>query len=227
MLARPVVLGGIGGWKHGHGGTWHGQLPREWRLLQGSTRTATALTQPLLCTHPPQSLTPYSATTHHPPTHPPHSLTRSCAPNPCSAPTRTHLNSRRRMVDFPLPVAPTRATVEPPGTLNVTLCSTGAPSVYCGQAGSVMWQGEGGLLCNAKGAVQHLVSGTNGSWRAGMYHGNLNTSHANAAKRAKTKHSDFAGAPGSRLHGSRASAARRAPAPWRPPCPVLCKASSG
>ena len=35
------------------------------------------------------------------------------------------------MVDLPLPVAPTRATVLPPGTVKDTLRSTGAPSLYC------------------------------------------------------------------------------------------------
>ena len=39
------------------------------------------------------------------------------------------------MVDLPLPVAPTSATVLPPGTEKETFFSTGAPSLYCRREG--------------------------------------------------------------------------------------------
>lgn len=58
----------------------------------------------------------------------------------------TRLKSRRRIVDLPLPVAPTRATVVPPGTLNDTCFRTGEPSEYCrgkpGREGQVGGEGK-------------------------------------------------------------------------------------
>ena len=57
-----------------------------------------------------------------------------------------HLKSRRRMVDLPLPVDPTSATVEPPGMEKLTWRSTGAPSAYCEQAAQARCTAGGGTI---------------------------------------------------------------------------------
>jgi hypothetical protein len=51
----------------------------------------------------------------------------------------THLNSRRVTVDLPLPVAPTNATVLPPGTLN-EICTAQRSTQHCTRVQALLMQ---------------------------------------------------------------------------------------
>jgi hypothetical protein len=60
------------------------------------------------------------------------------------------------MVDLPEPVAPTSATVEPPGAEKETWRSTGAPSLYCRGAGGTTWWA--GWVSDSRGCPCRLTA---------------------------------------------------------------------